>query len=152
LLSNNLKIKIYRTVILSVVLYRFETWSLILREERWLWVIENSVLRRMFGLRRDEVKGERKKLQNEEMNNLYSCPNIFQLIKSGRMRWAAHVACMGERRSVYGFLVRKPDGRRPLGRPRRRWENNIKMDLQDVGVGIWTVSNWLRLGTGGGHL
>ena len=91
LLSKNLKIKIYRTIILPVVLYGRETWSLTLREERRLRVFENSVLRRIFGLRRGEVTGERRKLHKEEQNNLYSSPSIFQVIKSRRMRWAGHV-------------------------------------------------------------
>ena len=119
-LSKNLKIKLYRIIILPVVLYGCETWSLTLREERKLRVSENSVLRRIFGLRRDEVRGERRKLHNEELNNLFSSPNIFQVIKSRRMIWAGHVARRGERRSVYSFVVGKPEGRRPLGRPRRR--------------------------------
>jgi len=140
LLSKNLKIKIYRTIILHVVLYGCETWLLTLREERRLRVFENRVLRRMFGPKRDEVTGEWKKLHNEELNNLYSLPNIGWVIKSRRMRWAGHVARMGEGRGVYRILVRKPEGRRPLGRPRRRWEDNIKMDLREVGCGCveWT--------------
>jgi len=133
-------------------LYGCESWSLTLREERTLRVFENRVLRRIFGLRRDEVREERRKLHNEELNNLFSSPNTFQVIKSRRMRWAGHVALMGERKVVYSFLVGKCEERRPLGRLRCRWEDNIKMDLQDVGVGIWTVSSWLRIGTGGGHL
>ena len=100
LLSKNLKIKIYRTIILPVVLYGCETWSLILREERRLRVFENGVLRRMFGPKRDEVTGEWKILHNEELNDLYSSPNIVRVIKSRRMRWAGHVARMGERRGV----------------------------------------------------
>jgi len=113
---------------------------LTLREERRLRVFENRVLRRMFGPKRDEVTGEWKKLHNEELNNLYSLPNIGWVIKSRRMRWAGHVARMGEGRGVYRILVRKPEGRRPLGRPRRRWEDNIKMDLREVGCGCveWT--------------
>jgi len=78
--------------------------------------------------------------------------NIFRVIKSGRIRWEGHVARVGERRGVYRVLVEKPEGKRPLGRSRQRWENNIKMDLQEVGCGAWTASIWLRLGTGGGHL
>jgi len=91
LLSENLKIKIYRTTILPVVLYGFETWSLPLQEERKLRVFENMVLRRIFGPRRDEVAGEWRKLHNEELNDLYSSPNIVRVIKSRRMRWAGHV-------------------------------------------------------------
>ena len=127
-LCKNLKIKICRTIILSVVLYGCETWSLTLRKERRLRVFENKVLRRIFGPKMDEVPREWRKLHNKELNDLYSSPNIVRVIKS-RMRWAGHVARMWERRCVYWVLVGKPDGKRPLGRPRRRWENNIKMDL-----------------------
>ena len=128
LLSKNLKIMIYRTIILLVVLYGCETWLLTLREECRL-----RVLRRIFGPKRDEVKGEWRKLHNEELNTLYSSPNIVWVIKSRRMRWAGHVARMGEGRGVYGVLVGRPEGRRPLGRPRRRWEDNIRMDIREVG-------------------
>ena len=109
LLSKNLKIKIYRTIILPVVMYGCETWSLTLREERKLRVFENMVLRRIFGPRRDEVTGEWKRLHNEELSDLYSSPNIVRVIKSRRMRWAEHVARMGEERGVYRFLVGKPE-------------------------------------------
>ena len=134
LLSKNLKIKIYRTIILPVVLYGCEAWSLTLWEERKLRVFENMVLRRIFGPRRDEVTGEWRRLHNE-LNDLYSSPNIVWVIKSRRMRWAGHVARMGEERGVYGVLVGKPEGKRPLGRPRRRSVDNIRMDLQEVGCG-----------------
>ena len=87
------------------------------------------------GLRGDEVTGEWRKLHNEELNDLYCSPNIFRVIKSRRMRWAGYVACMGEGRGVYRVLVGKPEGKRPLGRPARRWEDNIKMDLHEVGCG-----------------
>jgi len=108
---------------------------LTLREECRLRVFENRVLSRIFGPKRDEVTGEWRKLHNEELNDLYSTPIIVQVIKSRRMRWAGHVACMGERRCVYRVLVGKPEGKRPLGRPKCRWEDNIKMDLQEVGCG-----------------
>jgi len=121
LVSKNLKIKIHRTIILPVVLYGCETWSLTLGEERRLRRFENSVLRRLFEPKRDEVTGERRKLHNEELNDLYSSPSIFRLMKSRRMRWAEHVTRVGERRGVYRVLVGYPDGKRPLGRPRRRW-------------------------------
>jgi len=133
---------IYRTIILPVVLYGCETWSLTLREERKLRVFENMVLRKIFGPRRDEVTGEWRKLHNEELNDLYSSPNIVRVIKSRRMRWVGHVACMGEERGVYRVLVGKPEGRRPLGRPRRRWVYNIRMDLQEVGYGYM---DWIGL-------
>ena len=115
LLSKNLKIKIYRTIILPVVLYGCETWLLTLREERRLRVFENRVLRRVFGPKRDEVAGEWRKLHNEEMDDLYSLPNIVRVVKSRRMRWAGHVAHMGEDRGVHRVLVGKPGGKRPLG-------------------------------------
>jgi transcription termination factor 2 len=110
-----------------------------LREERRLTVFENRVLRRIFGPKRDEVTGEWSKLHNEELNDLYSSPNIVRMIKSRRMRWAGHVARMEERRRVYRILVGKPEGKGPPGRPGRRWEDNIKMDLEEVGcVGkVW---------------
>ena len=98
------------------------------------------------------LRGEWRKLHNEELNDLYSSPNIVRMIKSRRVRWAGHVARMGERRGVYRVLVGRPEGKRPLGRPWRRWEDNIKMDIQEVGCGAWTGSIWLRIGTGGGHL
>jgi len=133
LLFKTLKIKIYGTVILPVVLYGCETWSLTLREERRLRVFENRVLKKVFGPKRDEVTGEWIKLHNEELNDLYSLSNIVRVVKSRRMRWAGHVARMGEDRVVHRVLVGKPEGKRSLGRPRRRWEDNIKMDLQEVG-------------------
>ena len=95
LLSKKLKIKIYRTIILPVVLYGCETWSLTLREERRLRVFENRGLRRIFGLKRDGVKGEWRKLHNEELSDLYCLPNIVRVVKSRKMRWAVHVECMG---------------------------------------------------------
>jgi hypothetical protein len=117
---------------LPVVLYGRETWSLILREECRLRVFENRVLRRIFGPKRDEVTGERRRLHNKELYALYSSPIIIRVIKSRRLKWAGHVARMGERRGAYRALVGKPEGRRPLGRPRRRWEYNIKMGLREV--------------------
>jgi len=117
------------------VLYGRETWLLTLREERRLKVFENRVLRRIFGPMRDEVTGEWRKLHNEEINGLYSSPNIVRVIKSRRIRWLGHVARLGERRGVYRILVGKPEGKRPLGRSRRRWEDNIMMDIQEVGCG-----------------
>ena len=101
-------------------------------------VFENRVLRRIFGPKRDEVTGEWRKLHNEELNDLYCSPNIVWVIKWRRMRWAGHVACMGERRGVTGFWW----GKRPLEKLRRRWEDNIKMDLQEVGCG---GMDWIEL-------
>jgi len=123
--SKNLKIKLYRIIILPFVLYGCETSSLTLREERRLRVFENSVLRRVFGSKRDEVTGEWRKLPNEELREFYFLPNIVRVVKSRRMRWVEHVARMGEGIGVHRVLVRKPEGKIPLGRPRRRWEDNV---------------------------
>jgi hypothetical protein len=95
-------------------------------------VFENRVLRRIFGPKTDKVTGEWRKLNNEEFNDLYCSPNIISVIKSRRMKWAGHVARMGERKGVYRILVGKPEGRRPLGTPSHRWEDNIKMNLLEV--------------------
>jgi len=112
-----------------------------IEEERWLRVFENRVLRKVFGPKRDEVTGEWRKLHNEELRDLYSLPNIVQVVKSRRMRWAGHVARMGEARGVHRVLVGKPEGKRLLGRPRCRWEDNIKMELWEVGGG----GDWMEL-------
>jgi hypothetical protein len=125
-----------------MVLYRCETWSLTVREEHKLREFENRVLRRIFGPKRDGVTGEWRKLHNEELRNLYSSPSIIRIIKSRRMRWAGHVARMGEKRNVYRLLVGKPEGKKPLGRPRRRWLDNIKMDLLEIGL---SVVDWIGL-------
>ena len=122
LLSKNLKIKIYRTIILLFVLYGCETWSLTLREERRLRVFENRVLRRVFGPRRDEVTaGEWRKLRNKELRDLYSLPNIVRVVKSRRMRWAGHVARMGEWRDVHRVLMGKLRERDHWGDPDVDW-------------------------------
>ena len=105
-------------------------------------MFENRVLRILFGPKRDEVTVEWRKLHNEEMNDLYFSPIIVRLIKSRRMRWAGHIACMGERKGLYRVLVGKPEGKRPIGRPRHRWDDNIKMDIQEVGCG---VMDWIDL-------
>jgi len=112
-----------------------------LREERTLRVFENRVLRRVFGSKRDEVTGEWRKLHNKNLRDLYSLPNIVRVVKSRRMRWVGHVARMGEGRGVHRVLVREPEGKRPLGKPRPRWEDNIKMDLREVGGG----GDWMEL-------
>ena len=117
--SKNLKIKIYKTIILPVVLYGCETWSLTLREERRLRVFENRVVRKIFGPKKGEVTREWRKLHKEELNNVYFSPNIFRVIKTRRMSCAGHVARIGEKRGVYRVLVGKPEGKRPLRRPRR---------------------------------
>jgi hypothetical protein len=103
-----------------MVLNGCETWSLTLREEHRMGVFENRLLRRIFGPKRDEVTGEWRKLRNEELHDLYSSPSIIRIIKTRRMGWAGYVARVGEKRNAYRLLVGKPDGRRPLGRPRRR--------------------------------
>ena len=118
---------------MPVVLYGCETWSLTLREEHRLRVFENRMSRRIYGHKRDGVTGEWRKLHNEELNDLYSSPNIVRVIKSRKMRWAGHVARMEEGRGVRKVLMGKPEGKRPLGRPRSRWGDNIKMDLEEVG-------------------
>jgi hypothetical protein len=105
-------------------------------------VFENRVLRRIFVPKRDVIRGEWRKLRNEELNDLYSPPNIIRVIKSRRKKWAVHVARMGERRGACRVLAGKPEGKRTFGRPRRRWEDNIKMDLQDVGCG---GMDWIEL-------
>jgi len=107
-----------------------------------LRVSENRVLRSVFGPKRDEVTGERRKLHNEELSDQYCSPNIIWVIKWRRMRWAGHVACMGERIGAYGVLVGMLEGNRLLGRPLHRWEDNIKMDLQQVG---WEGMDWFDL-------
>jgi hypothetical protein len=135
--QKNLKIIIYKTIILPVVLYGCETWSLTLREEHRLRVFENRVLRRIFG-----PTGEWRKLHNEELRDLYSSSSIIRIIKSRKIRWAGHVARMGEKRNAYRLLVGKPEGKRPLGRPRCRWLDNIRMDLGEVG---WGDVDWIGL-------
>jgi hypothetical protein len=135
-------VEIYKTIILPVVVYGCKTWSFTLREEHRLRVFENRVLKGIFGPRRDEVRGEWRKLQSEELHNLYSSPDIIRQIKLRRSRWAGHVARMGEGRNLYRVLVGKPEGKRPLGRPRRRWEDEIKMDLREIG---WGGVEWIHL-------
>jgi hypothetical protein len=105
-------------------------------------VFENRVLRRIFGPKRDEVTGGWRKVHNEELHSLYSSPNIIRMIKSRRMRWAGHVARMGAKWNAYRILVRKPGGRRPLGRPKHRRVGNIKMDLREIG---WGCVDWIDL-------
>jgi hypothetical protein len=142
LLSKELKIKIYRTIILPFILYECETWSLTLRAECRVGVFENRVLKRIFGPKRVERTGEWRKLCNEELNDLYSSPITFRGIKSRRMRWAGHVARMGESICVFRVLVGKPEGKRPLGRLSLRCDDNIKTDLREVGCGDM---DWIEL-------
>jgi hypothetical protein len=151
LLSRGLKIKIYRTIILPV-LYGCETWSLTLREERRLRVFENRVLRRVFGAKRDEITGDWRKLHNEELRDLYSLPNIVRVVKSRRMRWAGHVARMGEGIVEHRVLVGRPEGK-------SHWEDR---DVDGKIILKWIFRKWegvvgtgwscLRIGTGGWHL
>jgi len=151
LLSKNLKIKIGRNIILPVVVYGCETWSLTLREERKLRVFENMVLRRIFGPKRDEVTREWRKLHNEELNDLHSSPNTVRVIKSRRMRWAGHVAPMGEKRGVYRILVGKPEVRNHWG--------DLDVDGWIIlgwisrrrDVGTWPGLGWPRIEIGGGR-
>ena len=151
-LTKNLKIKIYRNIILPVVLYGWETWSLTLQKERKLRVFENMVLRRIFRPRRDEVTGEWRRLHNEELNDLYCSPNIVRVIKWRRMRWAGNVARMGEERGCIGSWW----GNR---RERDHW-GDLDVDgwiileriSRGLDVGMWTELGWLRIGTGGGRL
>jgi hypothetical protein len=113
-----------------------------LKEEHRLRVFQNRVLRKIFGPNRDEITGEWRKLHNGELHNLYSSPDIIRQIKRRRMRWAGHVARMGEGRNVYKVLVGKPEGKGPLERPRRRWEDGIKTDLREIG---WGGVEWIHL-------
>jgi hypothetical protein len=110
----------------------------------------NRVLRRIFGPNRDEVMGEWRKLHSGELHNLYSSPDTIRQSKSRRMRCVGHVACMGEGRNVYRVLVGKLEGKRPLGRPRHRWEDGVRMDLREIGWGVWSGFTCLRVGTDGG--
>jgi len=128
LLSKNMKIKVYGTIILFVILYGWETWSLTLREDRRLRVFENMVLRNIFGSKGDEVTGEWRKPHNEELNDLNTSPNIIRVIKSRRMRWAGHVAPMGKRREAYRF---------------RRWKLRKRDNLEDPGVDGRIILRWI---------
>jgi hypothetical protein len=115
-------------------------------------VFENTVLRKIFGPKRDEVRGKLKKLHSEELHISFSSPSIIRQIKSRRMRWAGHVARMGEERKVYKVLMGQPEGKRQLRRPRRRWDHGIRLDLREIGWGVRIGFNWLRIGTAGGLL
>jgi hypothetical protein len=152
LLSRNIKVKIYKTIILPVVLYGCETWSLTLREKHRLKVFENSVLRRIFGPMRDEVTGDWWKLHNEELHNLYSSLDIVRQLKSRRMRWAGHAACLGEERKCKRFWWKRT-------MERDHWENqglgaNLGSEwiLGRLDWGVWIGFNCLRTGTVGGLL
>jgi hypothetical protein len=122
----------YKRISLHVVLYRCETWSLTLRGKHRLRVLENRVLRRIFGPKREKVAGGWRRLHNEKLHSFYSLSNIIRLIKSRRMRWTGNETGMEETRNAHNILVRKRDGKRPLGRPRRRWEDNIRMAVREI--------------------
>jgi hypothetical protein len=139
LLSKNIKIRIYKSIILAVVLHVSETWSLTLREEHRLR--EQGAEENIWTKERLS-DGRRSKLRNEELHNLYSSPSIIRMIMSRRVRWAGHVARMGEKRNAYRALVGKPEGKRPLGRRRCRWGDNIKVDLREIG---WDGMDWIDL-------
>jgi hypothetical protein len=146
LLSRNMKVKIYKSTILLVVLYGCETWSLTLREEIRMRVLKIRVLRKIFGPKRDDVMGEWRKLHNGELHNLYSSQNISRQIKSRRMRWAGHVALMGEERKLFKVLWESPKERDHL---EDQGIGGIRMDLREIGWGVRTGFDWLRIGTGG---
>jgi hypothetical protein len=137
----NIKIKIYGTVILPVVLYGCETWSFTLGEERRLRIFENRVLRKIFGPKREE-DGSWTQLHNDELHDLYSSPYIVGVIKLRKVRWAGHVARIREGRGVYKVLVGRSEGKRPLGRPRNKREDNIMMNLREIGI---DGANWIWL-------
>ena len=130
-------------------MYGCETWSLTLREEHRLRVFENKVLKKIFDAKKDEITGEWRKLHNAELHALYSSPNIVRSLKSRRLRWAGHAARKGQSRNAYRVLVGKPEGKRPLERSSRRWEDNIKMDLRRWVVTLGTGWTLLKIGTNG---
>ena len=130
--KKNSKLKIYKTVILPVILYGCETWTLTLREDQRLQVFENKFLREIFGPKRDDQTSEWRRLHNSELHDLYGKPDIIRIVKSRRLRWTGHVTRMGNERGAWKLLVGKPEGKRPVGRPRMRWENNINHDLREI--------------------
>jgi hypothetical protein len=138
LLSKNLKIKIFRSIILSVVLCGYETWFLTKSGEHRLRVLENRVLRSIFRSKREEVAGGRRRLHNEDLHNLHASPNIIRVIK---------LACMGEMISD-SIFVGKPEGKRPHGRPSCRWEDNIRMDHKEK---VWALMDWIHLAKNKDH-
>jgi hypothetical protein len=153
LLSGNVKVEIYETIILPIVLYGCETWSLTMRETHRLRVFENRVLRRIFGPKRDEVTGEWRKLHSAELHNLYSSPDIIRQIKARRMSWAGHVARMGEGRKLCRVLVGKPEGKGQLEDQGVDESVGSKLTLGKlVGGGVWSGFISLRIGTVGGLL
>ena len=151
-MAYNFVTEVRTTIILSVVLYGYETWSLTLREEPRLRMFENWVLRRIFGPKRDELTKEWRQLHNEKLNVLYCSPNIVRVIKWRRMRWAGHVACMGDRRSIYRILVGKPEERDHLGDPDVDGRIILRRIFRKYDVWVRTGSSWTWIGTCGGHL
>jgi hypothetical protein len=141
----NVGIRIYKTIILPVVLYGCETWSLTLREEHQLRCFENRVLRRIFGPKKDEVTRRWRKLHNEEVPNLNSLPSIIRMMKSKRMRWARHEAAIEVMRNSYRLLMEKPEGKGLLGRSRYMWVDSIKLDFEEIVRG---GMNWIGLAQG----
>jgi hypothetical protein len=113
---------------------------------------QNRVLRRIFVPKREEVVGGWRRLHNEELHNLYTSPKIIRVIKSRRIRWAEHLTRMGEMRNAYSIFFGKPERKGPLGKHRRRWEDNIRVYLREVGLELWIGCIWLRTGTSGGPL
>jgi hypothetical protein len=149
LLSRNVKVKTYKTIILLVILYGCETWSLTLREEHRLRVFENRVLRRIFGPKRDGVTGEWRKLYNEELHNFYSSPDIIMQIKSRRMRGRGMRHAWESREKCTRLWWEEPEGKNTLGRPWPRWEDGIRVDFTDISWGVGIGCDWLRIGTSG---
>jgi hypothetical protein len=149
-LSKNLKIRIYKAIILPVLLYGCETYSLTLKEAHRLRVLVNRVLRRISGPKRDEMVGEWRKLHEKEHRDSQTSPSIIRIIKSRRMIRAGHVSQMGEKRNAYRLLVGKPEGKSLLIKPRHRWVDNIRMDHGEVGwgdvywIGLAQDRNWWR--------
>jgi hypothetical protein len=141
-LYTNVKIRIYETIIFPVALYGFENWSPTLREAHRLRMFENRVLRKIFGPQRDEVIGGWRKLHNEELHNLYCSLSIILMIKSRRTRSAWHAARMWIKRNEYRILVGNPEENKPVGRPRLRRVDNIKMDLRGI---AWSDIKWIDL-------
>jgi hypothetical protein len=132
----------YKTIILPVVLYGCETWFLTLREEHKLRVSENRVLRNIFGSKREEVAGYWRRLHSEELRNLYSSQYIIRVIISRRISWTGNVARMGDIKNAYKSLGGETEGKRPLGKPNRRWEDSITVDLKET---VWEVVDWIHL-------